>query len=629
QLVCEQGVTVLNQTPTAFYAVMPYLLQTPGRHQLRHVIFGGEALEPYKLLPWFDGGMACEQTNLVNMYGITETTVHVTYRLLTRQDCADKEANSLIGEPLADLDIQLLDEWQQPTPLGVPGEIYVCGAGVSKGYLNREALTEQRFVHLDDSGQIWYRSGDIARRLANGDIEYLGRRDHQVKIRGHRVELGDISRQLLKYTGIDDAVVLMRNTGGQELVLTAYYTGRHAEPPLLGAHLHRLLPDYMVPVAFVRIEKMPLTINGKLDQKSLPTPSLTDRVGSGELQAPTNEIEALLCQVWQEVLGLEAVGTNLGFTTLGGDSISSLQVVGKLRKQGYQLSLQDLFQYQTIEGVAQYISVIEDTQVEHQPFDLISEDIRRALPTNVEDAYPVSQLQQGMLYYSQSSPGQGVYHDIVHYQTELKFEQSCLRSTLDLLSARHPMLRTQIALDQYAIPLLLVHCAAEIELQVYQVEQSALTGALEDWLQQEHQRGFMADDYPLLRVAAHVLPDGMFHLSFSNHHAIVDGLSEASLIAELLSLYRQLLANQPIALEPLQASYRDFIAMEQQALSDEQHASFWQHLADTTASRVQLAAVNDPVEGEHSLSLRSSDATSCSLGDSVSNALRQLALSSG
>jgi amino acid adenylation domain-containing protein len=627
QLVCREGVTVLNQTPTAFNAVMPHLLQAA--HRLRHVIFGGEALELHKLLPWFDAGGACADTRLVNMYGITETTVHVTYRPLSRQDCADKAVGSLIGEPLPDLDIQLLDEWQQPVPLGVPGEIYVCGAGVSKGYLNRNALTAERFVKLAGSEQLWYRSGDIARRLQSGEVEYLGRRDHQVKIRGHRVELGDISRQLLKHAGIEDAVVLMRNIAGQESLLTAYYTGQYAEPPVLGAHLHRLLPEYMVPVAYVRIEQMPLTINGKLDQRALPEPCLTDRVGSAQLQAPASELEALLCGVWQEVLGLDEIGTNLGFTALGGDSISSLQVVGKLRKQGYLLSLQDLFQYQTIAGIAEHIQPVASEQVASQPFDLIADDIRSQLPADIEDAYPVSLLQQGMLYYSQRSAGDGVYHDIVHYQPGLQFDEASLRKTLDLLARRHAMLRTEIALDRYAQPLLLVHKEAQIELQVYAVAQDKVEPALQSWLQQEHQRGFAAEDYPLLRVAAHVLPDGLFHLSFSNHHAIVDGLSEASLIAELLSVYRQLQAGKSVELPVLQASYRDFIAMEQQALADARHPAFWQHLEAATASRVQLAAAHDAAADEYQQSLSLSEAISCSLGASLSVGLRQLAAQSG
>ncbi|MDR6985522.1 amino acid adenylation domain-containing protein, partial [Rheinheimera pacifica] len=629
QLVCREGVTVLNQTPTAFNAVMPHLLQAADTHRLRHVVFGGEALELHKLLPWFDAGGACAHTRLVNMYGITETTVHVTYRPLSRQDCADKAVGSLIGEPLPDLDIQLLDEWQQPVPLGVPGEIYVCGAGVSKGYLNRSALTAERFVKLAGSEQLWYRSGDIARRLQSGEVEYLGRRDHQVKIRGHRVELGDISRQLLKHEGIEDAVVLMRNIAGQESLLTAYYTGQYAEPPVLGAHLHRLLPEYMVPVAYVRIEQMPLTINGKLDQRALPEPCLTDRVGSAQLQAPASELEALLCGIWQEVLGLDEIGTNLGFTALGGDSISSLQVVGKLRKQGYVLSLQDLFQYQTIAGLAGHIQPVESEQVASQPFDLIAEDIRSQLPADIEDAYPVSLLQQGMLYYSQRSAGDGVYHDIVHYQPGLQFDEASLRKTLDLLARRHAMLRTEIALDRYAQPLLLVHKAAQIELQVYAVAQDKVEPALQGWLQQEHQRGFAAEDYPLLRVAAHVLPDGLFHLSFSNHHAIVDGLSEASLIAELLSVYRQVQAGKSVELPVLQASYRDFIAMEQQALADARHPAFWQHLESATASRVQLAAAHDAAVDEYQQSLSLSEAISCSLGASLSAGLRQLAADSG
>ncbi|WP_395338241.1 amino acid adenylation domain-containing protein [Ningiella sp. W23] len=628
QLVCEQGVTVLNQTPTAFYAVMPHLIAQRDKHQLRQLVFGGEALELCKLLPWFDAGNACDNTRLVNMYGITETTVHVTYRPVTRDDCVRPDAGSLIGQALPDLDIQLLDEWQQPVPTGVPGEIYIRGAGVSEGYLNRPELTSQRFVHLPDSECCWYRSGDIARRLDNGDIEYLGRCDHQVKIRGHRVELSDISRQLLKLDGINDAVVIMYHTAQNEPLLSAYYTGTPIESPELSAYLHAYLPEYMVPVAYVHIEEMPLTINGKLDQKALPAPGLSDRIGSGELQAPRSAIESLLCQIWQEVLGLKEIGINLGFSALGGDSISSLQVVGKLRKQGYQLSLQDLFQYQTIEAVALHV-VQNDADERYAAFDLIDPVSRAQLPDTIEDAYPVSQLQQGMLYHSRRSPGDGVYHDIVHYPVDLSFDAACLKATLDNLTSRHDMLRTQIALDTYEQPLLLVHKTAEVELQIYQIAENEHTSALSQWLAKEHARGFAPEDYPLLRVAAHVVSEDKFILSFSNHHAIVDGLSEASLIAELLSEYRRRLSNDWVEAAPLQASYRSFIAMEQQALSDKAHKAYWTHLDGVTVSQVQLAAADEPQADEHVLELSLSDAVSCSLGSELSSALRALGQRSG
>jgi amino acid adenylation domain-containing protein len=274
QLLCREGVTVLNQTPSAFAQLMQAQEQCPQlKHSLRQVIFGGEVLEVGRLRAWVERNGA-EQPRLVNMYGITETTVHVTYRRLLREEI-ESQGGSLIGRPIGDLKVYLLDRRGQPVPLGVVGEIYVGGAGVARGYLNRPELTAQRFVpdpFSAESSARMYKSGDLGRWRADGTIEYLGRNDDQVKIRGYRIELGEIEAALRQYPAVAEAVVLAREDEPGEKRLVGYVVARVGAAPsaeVLREHLLGVLPQYMVPSAFVVLEGLPLTGNGKLDRRRI------------------------------------------------------------------------------------------------------------------------------------------------------------------------------------------------------------------------------------------------------------------------------------------------------------------------------------------------------------------------
>ena len=276
ELMISEGVTVLNQTPSAFKQLIQAEARLAKRQKnaLRYVIFGGEALEMQSLAPWFERH-GDQQPKLVNMYGITETTVHVTYRPLSS---ADLKSGSVIGVPIPDLQVYILDRFQQPAPIGVIGEIYVGGAGVAAGYLKREELTQQKF--LPDTfgkkpGATLYRTGDLARYLPSHDIEYFGRIDHQVKIRGFRIELGEIEAVLGKHPGVKQCVVTAREDVPGEKILVAYFEAPAGVAPdvsELRAHLKKEIPDYMVPSTFVRLDKLPLTPNGKIDLKALPAP---------------------------------------------------------------------------------------------------------------------------------------------------------------------------------------------------------------------------------------------------------------------------------------------------------------------------------------------------------------------
>ncbi|TMO70349.1 non-ribosomal peptide synthetase, partial [Pseudoalteromonas aurantia] len=627
-LLCQQeGVSVLNQTPGAFQgfaeAALTLELDFPA---LRYVIFGGDKLNPASLMDWWKK-YGDTQPQLVNMYGITETTVHTTYQPLSIEHASEC---STIGRVLRDMQAYVLNEQGQLVPPGVPGELYVGGAGLSPGYLNRPELNAARFVEnpfADESMTAlgytrMYKTGDVVRWLADGTLEYLGRNDSQVKIRGYRIELGEIEAALLQQDSVQQAALLIDDSKGHARLLAYVTSDDDSLGQTLKRALSQLLPAYMVPAHIMVLKKLPLTVNGKLDRSALPRPT---QVEVQTYVAPSTQTEQVLCDVWQTVLNVQQVGVEDNYYELGGDSIISIKLVTRSKQLGIEFSLADLLATQTVALLAQRIDKGEvqvQQSVKSHPFSLLNKADKACLPEGVEDAYPVSRLQLGMLYHTQVNTG-SLYHDLISYPFTLALDEACLRDTLAVLSARHPILRTQIALSGFSEPLQLVHEQAEIELYIGQSDDSLQ--AVHDWYEQEHQRGFADNDYPLLRVAAHKIDAQRFHLSFSVHHAIIDGWSEAALTAEVAELYGKALAQAPLSQPPLVACYRDFIAQEQAALNETRNHAFWRsQFEDVKAEPVLLAPSED--SDIASLAGKESDYITFSFGAAEAKALQALAV---
>ncbi len=358
-----EGVTVLNQTPTAFrqFVAADAGAGSPGVGALRYVIFGGEALELSSLRPWFER-YGDRRPRLVNMYGITETTVHVTCRPITLADL-ESGAGSVIGVPINDLRVLLLDPYNQPVPPGIPGEMYIGGEGVSRGYLNRPGLTAERFVADPFGGPgTLYRSGDLARRLESGELEYLGRIDDQVKIHGFRIELGEIEAVLNQQPGVSDAVVVVREDNPGDKRLVAYIIAPNHPSNLtdtLKTHLASQLPDYMIPAHFIPINTLPLTANGKLDRNALPAPDHTHRETTTPHTAPHTPTEHALAEIWADVLNTPQISTTDNFFELGGDSLKAAQIVTAIRSTfGVDAGMRHLFERPTIEGLAELVDLL-------------------------------------------------------------------------------------------------------------------------------------------------------------------------------------------------------------------------------------------------------------------------------
>jgi len=365
-LLLREQVTVLNQTPSAFRQLAQVDANAPQRLiDLRYVIFGGEALEFQSLRPWFERYSEL-QPQCVNMYGITETTVHVTYHPVTLHDL--EESGSHIGRPLPDLKVWLVDENDRLVAPGEIGEMLVGGAGVARGYLNRPDLTRARFIpnpFSPETHPVLYRSGDLARERPDGSLEYLGRRDHQVKIRGFRVELHEIEAVLARHPAIREGAVLARTDDGAAPRLVAYLvTGAETEPSVeeLRGHLAQALPDYMVPAVFVFLPSFPLTINGKLDRAALPAPESDRSHLAASYSAPRNALENTLTRLWKTALRQETVGTDDNFFDLGGDSLLLTTLHRNLQDElGREIPITDLFQFPTIRRLAEHLAPPEGT----------------------------------------------------------------------------------------------------------------------------------------------------------------------------------------------------------------------------------------------------------------------------
>lgn len=356
KLLVEQKVTILNQTPSAFQQ----LIRVPQKHQnlsLRYVIFGGEALDMATLQPWFKK-YGDQNPQLVNMYGITETTVHVTHCPLNQNQPLSK---SLIGRPIPGLQVWIVDKYDQPVPIGVPGEMVVSGAGVSSGYLNRPDLTNERFRTISVYGEelLVYKSGDIACWNSEGNLEYLGRHDHQVKLRGFRIELGEIEAALTKHKWVRESLVeLDEQSNNPRLIAYLVLKDEIKDlPATLRQFLQNILPDYMIPAGYVVLDQFPLTSNGKIDRKNLPAANIVQHASEAGIHNPQSDLELKIAEVWKEILRIKAVGLHDNFFERGGHSILLLEMRGLLQDRlKLSLNIVDLFQYPTIHKLAQHLT---------------------------------------------------------------------------------------------------------------------------------------------------------------------------------------------------------------------------------------------------------------------------------
>jgi amino acid adenylation domain-containing protein len=630
RLLWEERVTILNQTPTALRQLLG-LANSGFPPSLRSVICGGEELEPQLVKSWrahlSDGG-----PELVNMYGITEITVHATYRAMNTAEAARQPLRCSIGRPLGDMRIYILDESLQPVPVGVTGELFVSGPGLVRGYHHRPGLTAERFIpnpYSAEAGARLYRSGDLGRHLPNGEIEYLGRRDHQVQLHGFRVELGEIEAALSAHLAVRQAVVVARKpkaprfpsavgtgsdhhplddlsmrtsgyrrylkhpapTGESELV--AYLVcepGITVKTEELRQFLLERLPDYMSPARFMFVEELPTTSSGKLNRAALPEPESARPELESMYAGPQTRAERDLAAIWRRVLDLDRVGIDDNFFALGGDSIRAIQLVAAAEAAGARLTVQDLFRHQTVRQLAAQVSddVSEESAVPPaSPFSLLAVQDLERMPDGIVDAYPLARMQAGLIFHADQFARSSVYRATFLYRLRGRLDPVHFRTAVAQTVERHAILRTSFDVVHFSEPLQLVHAGVPAPLE--SVDLSAMPPQeqeqeLERWFATEKARDFDLWHPPLLRFTVHDLGRGIFTLGLTCHDAILDGWSTALLLTEVLTRYNALLEGSCMRAQPPTVNYRDFVALERQTLESAECRRFWEEkLAESTS----------------------------------------------
>ncbi|WP_073450319.1 non-ribosomal peptide synthetase [Streptomyces yunnanensis] len=575
RLLVRERVTVLSQTPSAFYQLMDADRAEPELSRalaLRAVVFGGEALDFARLGDWY-ARHADTDPVLVNMYGITETTVHVSH-LVVDQESVARPVGSVIGRGIPDLRTFVLDAGLGPVPPGVVGELYVSGAGLARGYAGRAGLTAERFVAcpFGNAGERMYRTGDLAKWTADGQLIYCGRADEQVKIRGFRIEPGEIETVLSSHPQVAQAVVAAREGNTGDKLLVGYVVPAEAstaEPELLRAYMAGVLPEFMVPAAIVVIDQVPLTSSGKVDRRALPVPDFSHT--AGRTRRPRTPREEVLCGLFAEVLGLDEVGAEDEFFALGGDSIVSIQLVARARAAGLLLSPLDIFTHKTVAALAAAAGDVGDSALIEPVGAGIGE-------------VPVTPIVEWLRERNGAIDG---FSQSMLLRVPAGLGEQRLAEALQAVLDRHDALRMSLAVrsdDTWGLlvrpvgAVRAVDCVSRVD--VAGLDDAALSAVIGE-------RGRAAQEE--LDPAAGVMVRAVWfdagcespgRLLLIVHHLAVDGVSWRILVPDLAGAWEAVAAGRPVALAPVGTSFRRWAQGLVTAATEPvhtSHLSYWEN----------------------------------------------------
>ncbi len=585
-LLRAHRVTVLNQTPASFLNLIE-VEKKQSKHcldeHLRYVIFGGDRLEPAALKPWVDL-YSLSTIALINMYGITETTVHVTFYPINESDIQSTRGQSPIGRPIPETQVYVCNAMMQEQPIGVVGEMYVGGSGVCQGYLNRTELTQERFIPSPWGEGRLYRTGDLAHRLADGNLVYLGRNDQQVQIRGHRVELDEIHFHLLQHPCVQKALITAHTNAQEQLELVAYYiTEGVVTIQELRDHLAARIPMYMIPSSFVTLDEFPLTPNGKMDRRALPDPQSAKVTSEENFVYPRDEIEKTIAQVWSEILGCERVGIEDNYFVLGGDSIKAIQIVSRLFQAGIEVEVRHILEAQTVAGLREHVKDSRSYEKAESRFGLEQEELDNVLrylgveAKQVENILPLSTMQEGILYHSIADENSNAYFEQFTYRIRGELHKQSFEQSWNELAKRHSALRTSIVYDQSREPIQVV--LRDRPVPFYYEDWRSFSREeqnqkLEEYQQRDREHSFDLSHEPLMRISVLRMEENVYEVIWSHHHIILDGWSMGILVEEFMKIYDSLRANKPIQL-PCAPSYSSYIEWLI-AKDREESLSFWE-----------------------------------------------------
>ncbi|GAA4115499.1 hypothetical protein GCM10022393_15640 [Aquimarina addita] len=585
EIVQKNKVTVLNQTPTAFYSLNK-VCENKGvvLPEIRYVIFGGEALAPIKLKRW---KALHPMTKMINMYGITEITVHGTYKEIGDYEIENNIGN--IGKSIATGSLYLLDHTMKQVPNGVIGEIYVGGEGVARGYMNNPELTNSRFIDNPiKKGDRLYRTGDLAILLPNGDLEYKGRIDRQVQLKGFRIELKEIESHLIQHELINDVVINMTKSEKEEPFLCAYYIGeKQLEVATLRSYLETKLPHYMIPSYYVKIKEIPFTSNNKIDFSKLPRPTIG--ISEKTYLAPTNEEEILICKIWQECLEVDKVGISDNFFTLGGDSLKAIGLISRMNESlSSSLAIADLYSHPTVKKLTSVLKSEEG--LKHEIWKKEAEEELRLFQgaykknneflDSYEAVYPMSGIEKGMVYHSLLSNPENA-NDVLYHEQNIyalpidSFNLDTYKSALKLLCNKHEELRKIYDLNNLTHIIL-----KEIEPDLKFIDICHLdTQEQKDFISKkcEEEKLKQTELSMSLIWRMHIIKvrENYQYLLFDFNHSLIDGWSLAVFLRDLNNVYYHLIKNPTYTPKPIRGGYRDQIIAELIASKNELSKDYW------------------------------------------------------
>ncbi|MFS0516453.1 amino acid adenylation domain-containing protein [Nostoc sp. UIC 10607] len=530
--------------------------------------------------------------HVFNLYGPSEDTTYSTFALIER----GTSQLPAIGRPIANTQAYILDRYLQPVPIGVPGELYISGSGLARGYLNARELTQEKFISnpfSDDPHSRLYKTGDLVRYLSDGNIEYLGRIDYQVKIRGFRIELGEIESVLAQHPDVETSVVIARQDTPNTQSLVAYFVPSHKQTLTISElrqFLKRKLPEYMVPSAFVMLETLPLTLNGKVDRKALPVPESYRELEIGFV-APRTPIEEILALIWADVLRVEQVGIHDNFFELGGHSLLATQLVSRVRTTfGLEVPLRSLFEAATVADFAQYIQ-----QRQQEKSELLAPPL---LPTTRDAGLPLSFAQKRLWFLDQLEPNSNFYNIPAVVRLQGKLNPTALEESLKEVIRRHETLRTNfITVDGQ--PVAIIQPESTWKLSVVDCEDLPTNEQHIFWQQlatKQAQQPFDLATEWLIRGTLLILSETEHILLLTMHHIVSDGWSIGVLVSELATLYQAFCTGQPLSLPELPIQYGDFAAWQRQWLQGdvlESQLAYWRKHLSGAPTVLELPSVRE------------------------------------
>ena len=600
------GYGLLKITPTHLTALNSLLAESEPKQRSRVLIVGGEALRSETIQGWRN---LSEDCRIINEYGPTETVVgSCIFELLDRPQGYDSVP---IGTPIANTQLYILDAEMQPVPGEIPGDIYIGGDGLARGYFNRPEVTAEVFIpnpFSQEPGTRFYRTGDKGKFLEQGVMAFLGRSDHMVKIRGYRVEMGEIESVLCQHPAVREAVVIDWDQNENDKRLAAYWVGEKDEITVseLKSYVRAELPDYMVPSVFMVLDALPLTPSGKIDRKALPPPDHTRADIQQEYVAPSSQQQKILADIWSEVLGVEQVGIHDNFFKLGGDSILSILIISRAKQAGFHFTPKQMFQYQTI---AELAALKANARVVSAEQNTVMGDVI------------LTPIQKWFLEQQQPEPHH--FNQSLMLEARQQIESDIFRKVIDFIVKHHDALRLRFEQDDSGwhqfnaaseedTPCFLIDLSElEYETQITVIEQSAT----------QIQATLCLSEGPLLRATIYELgPETAARVLVIAHHLAIDGVSWRILLEDMQSIYERLSKGDEIGLGAKTTSYKEWAErLSQYAESPElmEESDYWTSLLEASVKPLPL----DKAEGENIEA--SAESITVSLSEEQTQALLQ------